>query len=113
MNIAILGATMDYHWLEDIKNKLISTNKFQSIDIVDVYHSTPTLSTLLNYDSLLVFNDYPYNNNVELGNIIADYIDTGRGVVASVFETADEYGNTLRGRWYDEGYYVIDADGQN
>jgi len=93
--------------------KLMATNKFQLSDIVDVVESTPTLSTLLNYDSLLVFNDIDYNDNVELGNIIADYIDTGRGVVTSVFETGSDAENlSLQGRWSSEGYYVIDPDGQ-
>lgn len=113
MNIAILGSVPNPTWLEDIQTKLMATNKFQSVDIVDVIESTPTLSTLLNYDSLLVFNDIDYNDNVELGNIIADYIDTGRGVVASVFETGSNVENlSLQGRWYDEGYYVIDSNGQ-
>ena len=113
MNIAILGAIDEPTWLEDIQTKLMATNKFQLIDIVDVVESTPTLSTLLNYDSLLVFNDIDYNDNVELGNIIADYIDTGRGVVTSVFETGSDVENlSLQGRWSSEGYYVIDPDGQ-
>jgi hypothetical protein len=114
MNIAILGAIDEPTWLEDIQTKLMATNKFQLVDIVDVIESTPTLSTLLNYDSLLVFNDLSYLDNVELGNIIADYIDTGRGVVASVFETGSNGENlSLQGRWYDEGYYVIDSNGQD
>ena len=111
MNIAILGSTDQPTWLEDIQTKLISSNKFQSVDIVDVLHSTPTLSTLLNYDSLLVFNDDPYDDSVVLGNVIADYIDTGRGVVTSVFETGSGL-DYLQGRWHDEGYYVIDPSGQ-
>ena len=113
MNIAILGAIDEPTWLEDIQTKLMATNKFQLIDIVDVVESTPTLSTLLNYDSLLVFSDIDYNNNVELGNIIADYIDTGRGVVTSVFDTGSDTENlSLQGRWSSEGYYVIDPEGQ-
>ena len=112
MNIAILGATDEPTWLEDIQTKLMATNKFQSIDIVDVLNSTPTISTLLNYDSLLVFNDDSYDDRIALGNIIADYIDTGRGVVTSVFETAGGFGY-LHGRWHDEGYYVIDPGGQD
>ena len=110
MNIAILGAIIQ-NYLEDIQTKLISSNKFQSVNIVDVLDSTPTLSTLLNYDSLLVFNDESYDNGVALGNIIADYIDTGRGVVTSVFETGSGL-DYLQGRWHDEGYYVIDPSGQ-
>lgn len=107
MNIAILGAA-PLTWLEDIQTKLMATNKFQSVDIVDVIiDSTPTISTLLNYDSLLVFSDSYYYDSIALGNVIADYIDTGRGVVTSVFETAVV---ALQGRWYDEGYYVIDPD---
>ena len=63
MNIAILGSVDEPTWLEDIETKLMATNKFQLIDIVDVVESTPTLSTLLNYDSLLVFSDIDYNDD--------------------------------------------------
>ncbi len=111
MNIAILGSVDEPTWLEDIQTKLMATNKFQSVDIVDVLDSTPTLSTLLNYDSLLVFSDDYYDDSIALGNVIADYIDTGRGVVTSVFETGSNAENlSLQGIWYDERYYVIYPD---
>jgi hypothetical protein len=41
MNIAILGSIAEPTWLEDIQTKLMATNKFQSVDIVDVLDSLP------------------------------------------------------------------------
>lgn len=110
MKIAICGAAPELSWNEDIQSKLLASGKFNSVDIIDVIGSTPTLSTLLEYDAILVFSDDPYDNSVTLGNVIADYIDTGRGVVSSVFETSGggSPNSTLHGRWKDEGYYPIE-----
>ena len=101
INIAILGATFNER-INDVQNKLVLTNLFENVDIVDVQNSTPSLSSIINYDSIITFSDQAYFNSEDLGNLIADYIDSGKGVITCVFELA--LVSFLQGRWELEGY---------
>ena len=71
--------------VNNLKTKLLNTNKFNSVDIFDAKTGTPTLSNLLNYDAVLITSDLSYADPVSLGNVIADYIDAGGGVVNSLY----------------------------
>jgi len=71
--------------VNNLKTKLFNTNKFNSVDIFDAQNGTPTLTNLLNYDAVLVTSNFSYADPVGLGNVIADYIDAGGGVVNSLY----------------------------
>jgi hypothetical protein len=52
------------------------------VDIIDVSMSTPSLSTLVNYDAVFVWSCWiPFFDSVALGDMLADYVDVGGGVV--------------------------------
>ncbi|MBM3960953.1 MAG: hypothetical protein FJ306_03505 [Planctomycetes bacterium] len=81
--------------------------------VVDVYNvmttgtGTPTLTTLLQYDAILTFTNGTPANNVALGNVFADYVDAGGGVVVAVFaNSTTTAGRNIGGRWQN-GYEVI------
>ena len=97
-------------WLVEVQEKVISTNFFAKVDIFDALQMTPTLNQLLKYDSILVYSDEDFLDGETLGDVIADYCDTGRGVVTAVFEV---YGDALEGRWKNELYDPIGAGGSS
>lgn len=103
-SIVVMGA-IDLDWVQDVQNKLISTDFFDKVDILDVLNSTPTLEQLKKYDAALVFSDELFDDAVALGDILADYVDSGYGVVSAVFENNDFC--YLQGRWYEENYDPI------
>mgnify|MGYP003874247801 CR=1 FL=1 len=47
----------------------------------DVQTSTPTLAELLPYNAVLAYSNYRFADSVALGNVLADYVDAGGGVV--------------------------------
>lgn len=51
----------------------------------DVRYSTPTLTELLPYPTVLAQSNYPFADPVALGNVLADYADAGGGVVICNF----------------------------
>lgn len=63
--------------------------------------STPSLSTLLDYDAVLVYSNYPFDDASALGDVLADYADAGGGVVLA---TSVWYGPT----WDLEGRMMTD-----
>jgi subtilisin family serine protease len=65
--------------------------------------SIPTLSVLKNYDVVVAWNNAPWADVTEIGNVLADYMDQGGAVVTMV----DCWG---AGSWVSHGRY-FDSDG--
>ena len=90
----------------DMVTKLESTCQFAAIDTFDVETSTPTLAQLQAYPSVLVNSDNNFADNVALGDVLADYVDGGGGVVLSHFSF---FGGNLgpAGRFASANYFAI------
>ncbi|MFP6854313.1 MAG: Ig-like domain-containing protein, partial [Opitutales bacterium] len=74
---------------------------------------TPTPAELEAFDSLIVYSNYRYRNHEKLGNLLADYVDAGMGVVTMPFENSTWLSKTcsMGGRWQTEGYSVFTTSG--
>ncbi len=85
IKVAVLGAPVSPSYLVDVQDYLVPFSDFVVVDTFNVGSSTPSLSTLLNYDAVLVFSDMSFFNPVALGDVLADYVDLGGGVVLATF----------------------------
>jgi len=83
----------------DMVSKVKGTNLFSVVDAFDASAGTPTLLQLQRYDAALVANQGSWNNRTALGNVLADFVDSGGGVVQSVFTTGGVPNSNLGGRW--------------
>jgi len=100
IKVALLGS--DYaSRLNDIQAYLVPFSDLVVVDIFDVSSSTPSLSTLLNYDAVFVYSNLVFFDAVALGDVLADYVDLGGGVVLA---TAVWDGPT----WDLEGRIMVD-----
>lgn len=88
-------------WIDDVKNKLLATGFFSSIDVIA--NAVPTLSQLMNYDAVLVWADTKLNN--ALGTPLAQYIDAGGGVVSANLNLISSH--AITGTPYDANYLVM------
>lgn len=91
------------------QNALLASGQFAVVDIINVTGSfgTPTLAQLLQYDALLCYTNSTPADNVAWGNVLADYVDAGGGVVVAVFaNSTTTAGRNIDGRWQ-TGYEVI------
>ncbi|MEZ6241701.1 MAG: hypothetical protein R3B57_01525 [Phycisphaerales bacterium] len=96
----------------DPRDKLMSTGLFDEVAIISTTPygggHTPTLAELLQYDAVLTWTNDSHDDSVGVGNVLADYVDAGGGVVVSVFtNTSLNPDRQLLGRWADEGYGLI------
>lgn len=105
LNVAVLGASTE-EALTDVVNKLYSTGQFASVSYLNVQYFTPTINDISVFDAVLVFNHYSYDDPYTLGNVLADYMDNGGGVVTAMFELSDW--NPLSGRWDSDQYYLVE-----
>jgi len=107
----VLVCASDY-FPGDVRQKLLSTGRFNSVSIINVGAYTPTLALLQAFDAVLIYSVYDYHDAAALGDVMADYVDSGGGVVCMMFETArDADTQMMQGRWNDEEYFAIPRGG--
>ena len=86
-DVLIAGAPVGGQaWLDDVAEVIDGTGKIEgAIDTFNIHDGTPTLGQLKSYDSVLVFTDRTLKDPTLLGNNLADYVDSGGGVVLMTF----------------------------
>ncbi len=102
----------------DPRNKLVATGLFGSVTIINATGlgdgvGTPPLEDLLEFDAIITWSNVSYDDAVSLGDVLADYVDAGGGVVVAVFaNTSTNPARYLQGRWLtDPGYIAIPQNG--
>ncbi|MGH7244997.1 MAG: hypothetical protein ACREJD_16400 [Phycisphaerales bacterium] len=92
----------------DVQAKILSTGTVGPVDDFDASTGTPTLAFLQRYDAVMTWSNLNYNNETAMGNVLADYVDAGGGVVTSVFANAEVLSTRLLGgRWLSGNYEII------
>jgi len=95
--------------MDDICNKLRAAG-LPHVDGIFAQKRIPTLAELQKYCAVLV---YSYNSSAFLdggliGDLLADYVDNGGGVVVSVFTNCNNLRNGfVKGRFLDGNYHPI------
>lgn len=83
----------------EIQNALLA---FDDVDVVDAYSGTPTLEQLLSYHVVMVMLNTTLSDPVTTGNVLADYVDAGGGVIMTIASFIDPW--DIRGRFVSDGY---------
>ena len=95
----------------DVRSKLLGTGLFAAVDIIDVSPfaaMTPTLAELQQYDAVLTYSNGNYHDAAALGDVLADFVDSGGGVVVTMQALASPTaGRYLAGRWLEPSSYEI------
>lgn len=93
--------------LLDVRNKL-KHEGIAKVDVINVRTEIPTLELLSNYNAVLFFSYHGFKQ-AEVGDVLADYVDLGGGVVICVYANCGR-GNRLEGRWEKRGYDPLQGD---
>ncbi len=83
IKVASVYCSADSSAQSDVQQKLQNTKLFDQVDNIDMGASAPALSALTPYDALLIWADTSRgcSDSTNAGNVIAQYIDAGGGVV--------------------------------
>ena len=101
----------------DPRDKLVGTGAFDAVDIISVADAgdsvgTPTLEQLLEYDAVMTWTNFSYDDSTAMGNVLADYVDAGGGVVVALYaNTSTNPDRVLQGRWQTGDYIAIPQGG--
>ncbi|OGC94862.1 MAG: hypothetical protein A2W25_14155 [candidate division Zixibacteria bacterium RBG_16_53_22] len=91
-NVLVLAA-------DEASEYIASLTPYADIGTVDYFDGrtgTPTLGNLQSYDCVVVWTNYRFQDSIATGNVLADYLDAGGGVVLQDFCFFRGYG--LAGR---------------
>ena len=81
---------------QTVANYLLATTQFTSVTAYD--GTTLTLTDLQGYQQVLFFSNSNGGSDPLVGNVLADFADTGKRLVLATFVWADQGANTLGGR---------------
>ena len=85
-----------------LQNQILAEPGVTAVDLFDAFSGTPTLAQLEQYDIVVAFSNTAYSDAVAMGNVLADYADTGGIVVGLNFNWfGSPFG--LAGRWMTGG----------
>ena len=86
-----------------LQSQILAEPGVTGVDLFDASSATPTLAQLQPYNIVVAFSNNPYADAVGMGNVLADYADTGGIVVGLNFDWfGPPFG--LDGRWITGGY---------
>lgn len=112
-SVLIMGSNSD-SWNGEVAAKISGTGLISgSVDTFDAQIGTPSLALLANYSAVLVYSDGPYADNYLMGEVLADYVDGGGGVVEATFSfwnSASTLG--MSGRWDTTPYSIWQKNAQ-
>jgi len=84
-------------------DELLAHPMIDSVGYLDARGSTPTLNDLAVFDAVLTYNNVRPDDQVAFGNVLADYVDLGGGLVISAYAYGIGWG--IFGRVMDVGGY--------
>ncbi|OXA69827.1 hypothetical protein B0A67_17980, partial [Flavobacterium aquidurense] len=102
-NVLILNSYSFYSAL-DIKQKLENTHEFDNVDVISLSSFIPDLVVLQKYDAILVCTAYGEIGRPGLGDVLAQYIDSGGGIVDALFENSSQ---PITGLYNTNAYRVL------
>jgi len=91
-------------------NELYRTRHFTTISVISSFYDTPTLRDLKGYDVLLVYTNNAPEQAEQLGDVLADYVDSGGSVVLATYSFS--YVWSVSGRIFEPKYSPWEKSGR-
>ena len=111
--VAVLSNEATTLYAADVVEKLEATGKFSRVDTINAAASTPSLAQLQLYDGVLLYtgdNGPALADTTAIGNVLADFVDQGGGLVVAFAAVVYSPGLTefaLGGDYVSAQYYLI------
>ncbi|KAJ6251411.1 btb (poz) domain-containing 2a-related [Anaeramoeba flamelloides] len=109
IKVLLLAADDSKEFREDVKLSIQSTG-IKHVDIINAHQESPSISTMLSYDSIFVYSGFDFKNPVLVGKRLATYVESGRGLVICTCTTmikGSDYCGKLKGRIINDGFIPI------
>lgn len=108
-DVLVLGTPSTWVWDVDIQNILTADGRLGQIDVFQIEGATPDAQDLEGYDAIVVYTENPFEDPVVVGDLLADFVDDGGGLV--VMAHAFSATRPIAGRIVTGGYLPFTVDG--
>lgn len=109
-NVLVLGTPSTWVWDADVQTVLGVDGRITGrIDVFEISHIDPKPEDLAGYDAVLTYTENPYNNPDVVGDVLADFVDAGGGLV--VMAHAFSQSHAIGGRLVADGYLPFTTNG--
>ncbi len=106
-SVLVVHAADPVSIVTDVSTKLAAFGVFTTVVEFDAIVATPDLATLQMYDAVMVMGDEDFFSSSALGDVLADYVDAGGGVVLTMFSVGPSGTNTPQGRFASANYFAM------
>jgi hypothetical protein len=115
VRFAVLAAESNIALNQDVVAKIVGAGSIAEVDLIRIISGdpVPNLSQLRRYRAVLVYSELNFNDGVALGNVLADYVDQGGGVVLATFAFWDAGGLAIQGRLKTGNYLPFSTANQS
>ncbi len=94
---------------EPLRTQLTTLGGLGVIDTFDARGATPSLAQLQAYDIVITWSNYVFGDPIAIGNVLADYVDSGGRVIDMEFAIDPSWG--MQGRFRAEQYSAMSCGG--
>jgi MYXO-CTERM domain-containing protein len=108
-DVLVLGTPSTWVYNFDIQSNLMGDGRLARVDIYEIAGATPTSADLAPYDAVLVYAEQQFEDPDGLGDLLADYVDGGGGLVVGAYAFSN--GHNLGGRLASGGYVPLTLNG--
>ncbi len=109
VEVLVVGSPSTWVWDFDVDLVLGFDDRLTRVDSYEIAGATPDAGDLDGFDVVFVWAELPFDNPDTLGDLLADFVDEGGGVMlaGNVFAS----GSAIGGRFADEGYSPLSLNG--
>ena len=108
-NVLVLGTPSSWTYNFDVQINLTSDGRIPDVDIYEIEGASPDAADLAQYDAVFVYAEQPFLDPEGLGDLLADYVDGGGGLVVGAYAFSN--GHNLGGRLVADGYVPLTLNG--
>ena len=111
LRVLVLGTPTIWVHTFDVVNSLEADGRLEGVDSFEIAEVAPTAADIEGYDVLFVFAERPFEDGTGFGDLLADFVDDGGGVVVAAYAFSSS--SSLSGRFVTEGYLPLTVNGSN
>ncbi|KAJ6252085.1 btb (poz) domain-containing 2a-related [Anaeramoeba flamelloides] len=82
LSILLLFSHVSESYYINLMDSIKSTG-IKKVDLMKIFEETPTIEKMKNYDAVFVFSDSNFKEPIKAGNVLAEYVQGGGGLVIS------------------------------
>ncbi|KAJ5072889.1 lute isoform d [Anaeramoeba ignava] len=84
MEILLLCADNNETDREDVRQSILFTGIYK-VDIINAFEEIPTFEQIKKYNAIFCYSHDSFKNSIEMGNLLAEYVENGGGVVIASY----------------------------